>query len=47
MSTPSLFPDDPRIELQVTLDFAKQRITFDWRPYHSDKKLAHGAVWGG
>ena len=45
MSTPSLFPDDPRIELQVTLDFAKQRITFDWRPYRSDKKLAHGAVW--
>ena len=45
MSTPSLFPEDRRIELHVTLDWCKQRITFDWRPYHTDKKLAHGAVW--
>jgi SNF2 family DNA or RNA helicase len=45
MSTPSLFQDDPRIELHVTLDWSKERITFDWLPYHADKKLAHGAVW--
>ena len=45
MSTPSLFPEDRRIELHVTLDWCKQRIVFDWRPYHTDKKLAHGAVW--
>lgn len=45
MSTPSLFPEEPRIELHVTLDWSKQRITFDWRPYHTDKKLGHGAVW--
>jgi hypothetical protein len=47
MSTPSLFPEDPRITLQVTLDFPKQRITFDWMPYQSDQKLAHAAVWVG
>jgi hypothetical protein len=45
MSTPSLFPEERRIELHVTLDWSKQRITFDWLRYHSDKKLAHGAVW--
>jgi hypothetical protein len=45
MSTQPLFPEDPRIELHVTLDWSKQRITFDWKPYQTDKKLAHGAVW--
>ncbi|HYZ71780.1 MAG TPA: hypothetical protein VE641_01800, partial [Chthoniobacterales bacterium] len=45
MSTFSLFPDDPRIELQVTLDWSKQQITFDWRQIDLDKKLGHGAVW--
>lgn len=45
MSTPSLFPEDPRIELYVTLDWSKQQITFDWRQTGTDKKLAHGAVW--
>jgi hypothetical protein len=45
MRTPSLFPEDRRIELHVTLDWSKQRTIFDWRPYHSDEKLAHGAVW--
>jgi superfamily II DNA or RNA helicase len=45
MSTPSLFPDEPRIELYVMLDWSKQRITFDWRPYRTDRKLGHGAVW--
>src|SRR6266404_1793132 len=45
MSTPPLFPEERRIELHVTLDWSKQRITFDWFRYHTDKKLAHGAVW--
>src|ERR1700758_5553827 len=45
MSTQSLFSEDPRIELHITLDWSKERITFDWRPYQTDKKLAHGAVW--
>ena len=45
MSTPSLFPEDSRIELHITLDWSKERITFDWRPHQTDKKLAHGAVW--
>jgi SNF2 family DNA or RNA helicase len=45
MSTLPLFPEGPRIELHITLDWSKQRITFDWRPYQTDKKLAHGAVW--
>jgi SNF2 family DNA or RNA helicase len=45
MSTPSLFPEERRIELHVTLDWSKQRITFDWVRYDTDKKLAHGAVW--
>ena len=45
MSTFSLFPDDPRIELQVTLDWSKQQITFDWRQIDLEKKLGHGAVW--
>jgi hypothetical protein len=45
MSTFSLFPEDPRIELQVTLDWSKQQITFDWKQSALDKKLGHGAVW--
>jgi len=45
MSTQSLLPEDPRIELQITLDWSKGRITFDWRPYQTEKKVAHGAVW--
>src|SRR5260221_968368 len=45
MSTFSLFPEDPRIELQVTLDWPKQQITFDWKQIELDKKLGHGAVW--
>jgi len=45
MSTPSLFQDDPRIELNITLEWSKRRITFDWLVRHTDKKLAHGAVW--
>ena len=45
MITPSLFPEDSRIGLHVTLDWSKERITFDWLPHHGDKKLAHGAVW--
>jgi superfamily II DNA or RNA helicase len=45
MSTPSLFQDDPRIELNITLDWSKEQITFDWLLHHTDKKLAHGAVW--
>lgn len=45
MSTFSLFPEDPRIELQVTLDWSKQQITFDWKQNDLDKKLGHGAVW--
>jgi len=45
MSTLSLFPEDPRIELQVTLDWSKQQITFDWKQTDPDKKLGHGAVW--
>jgi hypothetical protein len=45
MSTLPLFPEERRIELHVTLDWSKQRITFDWLRYHTDKKLAHGAVW--
>ena len=45
MSTFSLFPEDPRIELQVTLDWSKQQITFDWKQIDLDKKLGHGAVW--
>jgi superfamily II DNA or RNA helicase len=45
MSTPSLFQDDPRIELNITLDWSKEQITFDWLSHHTDKKLAHGAVW--
>jgi SNF2 family DNA or RNA helicase len=45
MITPSLFPEDAKVELHVTLDWSKQRITFDWLPQHSGKKLAHGAVW--
>jgi SNF2 family DNA or RNA helicase len=45
MSTPSLFPEEHRIELHVTLDWSKQRITFDWLRYDTDEKLAHGAVW--
>ena len=45
MTTETLFPEGPRIELQVTLDWSKQRITFDWKPYQTDKKMAHGAVW--
>lgn len=45
MSTLSLFPEDPRIELQVMLDWSKQQITFDWKQIDLDKKLGHGAVW--
>src|SRR5258706_8668039 len=45
MSTLSLFPEERRIELHVTFDWSKQRITFDWLRYRTDKKLAHGAVW--
>jgi SNF2 family DNA or RNA helicase len=45
MSTPSLFPEERRVELHVTLDWSKQRITFDWLRYDTDNKLAHGAVW--
>jgi hypothetical protein len=45
MTTQPLFTEGPRIELHVTLDWSKQRITFDWKPYQTDKKLAHGAVW--
>jgi hypothetical protein len=30
MSTLPLFPEERRIELHVTLDWSKQRITFDW-----------------
>jgi SNF2 family DNA or RNA helicase len=45
MSTFSLFPEDPRIELQVTLDWSKQQITFDWKQSDLDEKLGHGAVW--
>jgi SNF2 family DNA or RNA helicase len=45
VSTPFLFPEDPKIELQVTLDWSKQQITFDWRQTGADKKLGHGAVW--
>jgi SNF2 family DNA or RNA helicase len=45
MSTPSLFPEERRIELHVTLDWSKQRITLDWLRYDTDEKLAHGAVW--
>ena len=45
MSTFLLFPEDPRIELQVTLDWSKQQITFDWKQIDLDKKLGHGAVW--
>lgn len=45
MSTLPLFPEDPSIELHVTLDWSKQQITFDWRQTGVDKKLAHGAVW--
>jgi SNF2 family DNA or RNA helicase len=45
MSTPSLFPEERTIELHVTLDWSKQRITFDWLWHNTDKKLAHGAVW--
>jgi len=45
MSTFSLFPEDPRIELQVTLDWSKQQITFDWKQIDLEKKLGHGAVW--
>ena len=45
MSTPSLFPEDPSIELHITLDWSKGRITFDWKSNQVDKKLAHGAVW--
>jgi SNF2 family DNA or RNA helicase len=45
MITPSLFPEDSRIELHVTLDWSKERITFDWLPYRAAKKLAHGTVW--
>ena len=45
MSTFSLFPEDPRIELQVTLDWSKQQITFDWKQLDLGKKMGHGAVW--
>src|SRR5260221_6891199 len=45
MSTLPLFPEERRIELHVTFDWSKQRITFDWLRYRTDKKLAHGAVW--
>jgi len=45
MSTFSLFPEDPIIQLQVTLDWPKQQITFDWKQIELDKKLGHGAVW--
>src|SRR5258707_14111480 len=45
MSTLPLFPEERRIELHVTFDWSKQRITFDWLRYHTDKELAHGAVW--
>ena len=45
MRTPSLFPEDPRIELRVTLDWSKGQITFDWLPSQAERKLAHGAVW--
>src|ERR1700731_2633212 len=45
MSTLPLFPEERRIELHVTFDWSKQRITFDWLRYQTDKKLAHGAVW--
>jgi hypothetical protein len=45
MSTPLLFPEERRVELHVTLDWSKQRITFDWLRYGTDEKLAHGAVW--
>ena len=45
MSTLPLFPEERRIELHVTLDWSKQRITFDWLRFHTEKKMAHGAVW--
>ena len=45
MSTFLLFPEDPRIELQVTLDWSKQQITFDWKQIDPDKKLGHCAIW--
>jgi len=32
-----LFPEERRIELHVTLDWSKQRTTFDWFLYHTDK----------
>jgi SNF2 family DNA or RNA helicase len=44
MTTLPLFPDAPRIELHITLDWSKQQITFDWKLYRTEKKLAHGAV---
>src|SRR5258708_8811767 len=45
MSTFSVFLEDPRIELQVTLDWPKQEITFDWKQIELDKKLGQAAVW--
>jgi SNF2 family DNA or RNA helicase len=45
MNTLPLFPEETRIELHITLDWSKQRITFDWLPHSGGKKLAHGAVW--
>jgi SNF2 family DNA or RNA helicase len=45
MTTASLFPEDPRVELQVTLDWSKQQITFDWKQTGLNKKLGHAAVW--
>jgi SNF2 family DNA or RNA helicase len=45
MKTPSLFPEEVRLDLHITLDWSKQRITFDWLPHDAGKKLAHGAVW--
>jgi SNF2 family DNA or RNA helicase len=44
MRTLPLFPDESRIELHVTFDLSKQQITFDWKRYQTEQKLAHGAV---
>lgn len=44
MRTKPLFPEGSRIELHITLDWSKGRITFDWKPYQTERKLAHGAV---
>ena len=42
MSTPSLFPEDPRIELHITLDRSREQITFDGRPKQTGKNWRTG-----